>query len=237
MNSTFEVVGYRRVSTIDQGTDGFGLQAQEKSIRQACRIRGWSLVALETDLGESGKTLDRPALRSALNKVAAGDAGGLVVAKLDRLSRSVVDFASLLTWFTESGRALVALDIGVDTSGPSGRLVATVMASVAQWERETIGIRTKEGLRAARASGKPISRPSLADNPKLAEKVRRLRSDGMTLKEVADTLNAEGVPTLRGGKLWRPSAIQSVVGPKRRAASRRSVDFPKAAPLTQSYGS
>lgn len=228
MDIAYAVVGYTRVSTIDQATDGFGLQAQEQVIEQECERRGWTLVSIESDHGESGKSLDRPALRSALGKVASGEAGGLVVSKLDRLSRSVADFASLLTWFTESGRTLIALDLGIDTSTPGGRLVANVFASVAEWEREVIAARTKEGLHAAREAGRPISGPSIADNPELTAKIQALRSDGLTMRQIADTLNADGTPTLRGGKTWRPSSLQSVVGSGRRPPRRCPIDLPRA---------
>lgn len=228
MESTLTVVGYSRVSTTDQADDGFGLAAQEKAIRQECQARSWSLVSMESDRGKSGKTLDRPVLHSALETVASGQAAGLVVAKLDRLSRSVADFASLLSWFSESERTFIALDVGIDTTTPGGRLVANVFASVAAWEGEVISARTREGLSAARAAGRPISRPALADNQALSEKILALRSGGLTLQQVADALNAEGIPTLRGGKTWRPSSIQSVVGPKRRPSRKRTMDLPHA---------
>lgn len=231
MEPTLAVVGYTRVSTTDQANDGFGLQAQEKAIAQECEKRGWSLVSIESDHGESGKSLDRPALRSALDKVASGEAGGLVVSKLDRLSRSVADFASLLAWFTDSERTLIALDLGIDTSTPGGRLVANVFAACAEWEREVIAARTKEGLLAARAAGKPISRPSLADHPQLTARIHELRATGMTMRQIADTLNSDGTPTLRGGKVWRPSSIQSILGPTRRPSQRKPIDLPNVTPI------
>ena len=227
MESNLRIIGYCRVSTLGQAADGFGLQAQEQAIRQECENRGWRLISIESAQGESGKNLDRPGLRSTLDKVASGAASGLMVAKLDRLTRSVADFATLLTWFTESERTLIAMDLGIDTTTPGGRLVANVFASVAEWEREVIAARTKEGLIAVRAAGKPISGPSVTDNPELATKIRELRAGGMSLKQIADHLNAEGIPTLRGGKAWRPSSIQSVTGPKRRAARKRPIDLPK----------
>lgn len=225
-----DMAAYIRVSTNDQASDGYGLAAQRSAIEKECERRGWALRATFSDEGLSGKNLDRPALKEALSFVAAGHATGLAVSKLDRISRSVADTASLLAWFKDSERTLIALDLGIDTSTPGGRLVANVFASVGEWEAEVIAQRTKDGLQAARDAGRPISRPAVVDDPELADRIRALRSAGLTLREIAETLNADGVPTLRGGSTWRPSSIQSVVGPKRRAARRKAIDLPKATP-------
>jgi DNA invertase Pin-like site-specific DNA recombinase len=150
------------------------LAAQEKAIRAECQRRGWTLLDVARDEGHSGKSLDRPALHQALQRIAAGEAGGLVVAKLDRASRSVVDFGRLLEWFDAADATLVALDLGMDTSTSSGRLVANVMASVAEWERSVIGERTRDALAARKAQGLPISRPAVTGP--LAETIRELRA-------------------------------------------------------------
>ena len=227
MNREVKLLGYARVSTDDQASTGYGLNAQEATIRDACTQRGWTLTQLLRDEGESGKTLDRPALEKALHGVASGEASGLVVAKLDRLSRSVVDCAVLLEWFTEAEATLVALDLGIDTSTPGGRLVANVFAATAEWEREVIAARTREGLQAARASGKVISRPSVVDDPNLVGRICRMRKRGRTLQQIADRLNADGVPTLRGGHEWRPSSVQTAAGYRRRPKRRVPARLPR----------
>lgn len=222
------VLGYVRVSTVEQAVSGYGLDAQEAAIEEAAKRKGWDLAAVMRDAGESGKTLERPGLRLALEQVARGDVDGLVVAKLDRLSRSVVDFGLLLEWFQEAGATVVALDLGVDTSTPGGRLVANVFASVAEWERDTIAARTRAGLAAARAQGKQIGRPSVIDVPELAARIQKLRGEeGLTLQAIADTLNAEKVPTMRGGTEWRPSSVSTVLGHRRRPRRRRPNSLPQ----------
>jgi hypothetical protein len=105
--------------------------------------------------------------------------------------------------------------------------VANVFAAVAEWERDVIGARTREGLAAARAQGKAISRPAIADDPKLKRRVERMRGRGMTLQAIADKLNAEGVPTLRGGATWRPSSVQAAAGYQRRKPRRQPVELPR----------
>jgi len=221
------VLGYVRVSTAEQAEAGSGVHAQEDAIRSECARRGWVLAGIERDAGASGRDLARPGLRAALDQVAAGEVDGLIVSKLDRLSRSVIDFGTLLEWFEDAEASLVALDLGIDTSTPGGRLVANVFASVAEWERDTIAERTRDGLAAVRAQGRPISRPAIADNPELRNRIVELRDKGMSMSAVAAALDAEGYPTLRGGKCWRASSVQSVLGRKRRPPRRRSVDLPQ----------
>lgn len=180
-----------------------------------------------SDEGESGKDLRRPGLTRALEMISTGEASGVVAAKLDRITRSVLDFASLLPWFDEAGATLVALDLGIDTSTPGGRLVANVFASVAEWERDTIAARTKEGLAALRAKGCAVSRPAVADRPDLSRRIAAMRRSGKTLQAIADTLNSEGVPTMRGGAAWRVSSVQAAAGYQRPPSRRKPTDLPQ----------
>lgn len=221
MEAGTKVLGYARVSTAEQAVGGYGMDAQEAAIRAEVERRGWVLVGIVREEG-SGKDTDRPGLLDALRQVRDGSASGLIVAKLDRLSRSVIDFGSILERMNEWGATLVALDLQVDTSTPTGKLIANVLASVAEWERETIGQRTRDGLAAARAKGQPISGPSVADNPELRDRIARMRAEGMTLRAIAAALNDAGVPTLRGASAWSVSSVQTALGykrPKKRRAA------------------
>ena len=225
--STARLLGYVRVSTDEQAASGLGLAAQEASIRAAVEhTPGAELVDITADEGHSGKDMDRPALMAAMSRLAAGDADGLIVAKLDRASRSVGDFASLLEWLDAAGATFKALDLGIDTSTAAGRLVANVMVSVGQWERETIAQRTVDALAAKRAAGGPISGPSVADQPELADKIRAWKAMEWTMQAIADALNAEGVPTLRGGVEWRPSSVQAAIGYRRPKQRHKAASFP-----------
>jgi DNA invertase Pin-like site-specific DNA recombinase len=167
------VLGYARCSTFEQAEPGLGIAAQEATIRSECERRGWVLVDVVTDEGESGKSLDRPGLQESLARITDHEVDGLVAAKLDRISRSVRDFADLLEWFSATGASLVAVDVGVDTSTPGGKLVCGVFSAVSEWERDVIANRTRDGLAVLRAEGRPISRAAVADHPKLAKRVRR----------------------------------------------------------------
>lgn len=215
MDDKLKMLGYVRVSTSEQATSGAGLGAQRRAIRSAAKAHDWEIVEVVADEGESGKDLDRPGLRSVLECIAAGEADGLVAAKLDRITRSVLHFATLLAWFERAGASLAALDLGIDTSTPGGRLVANVFASVAEWERDTIAARTRDGLATIRAEGHAISRPAVGDRPEVAERIRTMREEGATYQAIADALNAEGVPTLRGATQWRVSSVQSAAGYRR----------------------
>lgn len=228
-NPPQRVLGYVRVSTAEQADSGLGLAAQEATIRSECERRGWELLDVVADEGESGKSLDRPGLQAALTRIAAGETDGLVAAKLDRVSRSVRDFADLLDWFDVAGATLVALDVGVDTSTPGGKLICNVFSAVAEWERDTISGRTSDGLAALRAQGKTISRPAVADHPELAGRIRAMREAGMTYQAMADVLNADRVPTLRTAGEWTVSAVRGAAGYKRPKVRKRAAALPAVA--------
>jgi len=202
------VYAYLRVSTSEQAATGHGLDAQRESIRQVTERRGWKDVEWHVDGGHSGKDLDRPAMREVLSKIRKGDV--LVVAKLDRLSRSLADFAGLMQQASRRGWSFVALDLGVDTTTPTGRLVANVMASVSEWEREVIGQRTKEGMAAARAKGRlPGKRSSL--DPSTRVRILAERSAGASLRAIASGLTSDGVPTATCRAGWTASQVHQAI--------------------------
>jgi DNA invertase Pin-like site-specific DNA recombinase len=205
------VVGYVRVSTAEQADSGAGLDAQRAAIIAEATRRGWELVTVEQDAGASGKTIDgRPALGRALDAVDSGKASALVVAKLDRLSRSLLDFAGLMERGRQKGWALVALDLGVDTTTPAGEMMANVLASFAQYERRLIGQRTKDALAIKRAQGVRLGRPSMVPKS-VVVRVVAAHSAGATITEIAQRLTDEKVPTVQGGVRWWPSTVRAVL--------------------------
>jgi DNA invertase Pin-like site-specific DNA recombinase len=203
------VTGYVRVSTEEQHATGVGLDAQRDAINTECSRRGWSLASIEEDV-LSGKSLNRPGLQAALASVRSGDAGTLVVAKLDRLSRSIVDFAGLLDDARKRGYNIAVIDLGLDLSTPQGELVGNVIASVAQWERRIIGQRTKEALVMKRTQGVRLGRPP-ALTAAVVERIREERSEGRTLAAIADALNTQKVATGHGGLRWYPATVRAVI--------------------------
>jgi DNA invertase Pin-like site-specific DNA recombinase len=205
-----QVVGYVRVSTDEQRSSGAGLAAQRAAIETECRRRGWTLVEVIEDAGYNAKDMKRPGVQIALDTLKRGDAGALVVAKLDRLSRSMLDFTAVMAKASKQGWALVALDCAVDTTTPAGEAMANVLATFAQFERRLIGQRTREALAAKRASGVRLGRPvSLPVN--VRERIASERRAGRSLAAIADILNAEQVPTAQGGRQWWPSTVRAAL--------------------------
>ena len=139
--------------------------------------------------------------------------------RLRDLSSNVAKLSPLLRWFMAGGRELVAIDLELDTSTEAGRLAAEAIAGVGGWEHDRISERTRRGLEAARSRGGGQGRNAVADVPELQERITRMREEGMTLQAIADVLNAEGVPTLRGGAMWRPSSVQRATGYRRPSAA------------------
>jgi len=196
------------VSTEEQGVSGLGLQAQRSAIIAECQRRGWELIEIAEDIG-SGKSLKRPGVNAALAALAAGDAKALVVAKLDRLSRSMLDFARIMSTAQKESWALVALDVNVDTSTPSGEAMAHMLATFAQFERRLISERTKAALAQKRAAGVRLGgAPEIP--PEVEARIRRDRADGVPYRKIAEALNTQGVPTARGGR-WHLSTVQRVL--------------------------
>lgn len=204
-----KVVGYVRVSTAEQDDSGLGCDAQRKAITSESERRGWTVDIVE-DRGFSAKGLDRPGVQQILGMLSNGEAQALVVAKLDRLSRSLLDFAGLMQRAREEGWAIIALDLGLDMSTPSGELMANVMASFALYERRLIGQRTREALASARTRGTRLGGPRLVSDD-LRARIVALRNGGMTLQGIAGDLNGEHVPTVKGGAKWYPSTVAAVL--------------------------
>ena len=205
-----QVLGYVRVSTDEQADSGAGLQAQRNAIEQECHRRSWRLVRTIEDAGYSARDLKRPGIQNALYGLANNEAGALVVAKLDRLSRSLLDFSEMMARAQDQGWAIVALDLGVDTSSAAGEAMANVMATFAQFERRLIGQRTREALAVKKAQGVRLGRPVSLDAVVQANIVDA-RHDGASYAEIADRLNVTGVPTAQGGERWWPATVRSVV--------------------------
>jgi DNA invertase Pin-like site-specific DNA recombinase len=203
-------IGYVRVSTDEQADSRAGLEAQRATILAEAQRRGWRLVEVIEDAGYSGKDMRRPGIATALEALRTHRADTLVVAKLDRLSRSILDFAALMDRATRERWALVALDLGVDTTTPAGEAMANVLAVFSQFERRLIGQRTKEALAQKRAAGVRLGRPPILP-PALRERIVDERAKGLSLARIAEMLNAEQVPTAQGGERWYASTVRAVL--------------------------
>ncbi len=213
------VIGYVRVSTDDQDDSGAGLEAQRRAIEAKVVLKGWRLVGhIRKDVA-SGKSINgRHELQAALGELKAHRADALVVAKLDRLSRSVTDFAALLELARKEGWYLVMLDLELDTSTPMGEAMANMAMTFAQLERRMIGQRTKEALavKRARGVGKPgglkaaIGRRSLVD-PADVRRILSRRRAGHSFQRIAADLTRRGRPSPAGENHWRWETVRKIV--------------------------
>ena len=218
------VIGYLRVSTDKQADSGLSLEAQRAKVQGYAELYGLDLVDVVVDAGASAKTLDRPGLAGALARLRAGEADALLIAKLDRLTRSVRDLADLTDACNREGWSLLSVADQLDTGSAAGRLVLNVLMSVAQWEREAIGERTADALAAKKARGErvgsvPYGARLAADgvhlvaDPAEAATValaRELRAGGLSLRKVAAELDSRGYRS-RGGRPFAAVQIARMV--------------------------
>lgn len=254
------IVGYCRVSREEQAEGGQSLAAQEEKVRLYCRLHNHECVAVVADPGYSAKTLDRPGFKRAFELLEGGSAEGLVIAKLDRISRSLADWQQLIErHFGGGGRfKLLSVADSIDTATAAGRMVLNVMMTMAQWERETIVERTTEALGRRRRTGQrtgtvpygkrlvPIAEDPaqprsksdgplrLADDPgefAVLSRILELRRDGASLRGIAATLTCENVPTKTGrSPAWSASTIQSLLRRLDRAQAQAEIDDARQRP-------
>jgi DNA invertase Pin-like site-specific DNA recombinase len=205
-SNVHEVVGYIRVSTVEQKVSGAGLEDQRRGLTRECDRREWNLVGIMEDIGSGGSTDKRPNLAEALDMLKRGEAGTLMATKVDRLSRSVVDFGDLLDVVQKGGWNLVVLDLGIDLSTAMGEAMANMAAVFAQLERRLIGERTAAGMAVKRSQGVHCGRPASVPTEVL-ERIRTERKQGKSWAAIARGLNEDGVPTGQGGKRWYHSTV------------------------------
>jgi len=232
-----KAVGYARVSTSEQSSEGHSLGAQRDAIEAECRRRGWQCVSVETDVASGKSTEKRPGLQRVLTALRDGTADVLVTVRLDRLSRSLAFLAGLLEECSRgrirtvgAGRTrrrlppwqLVILDAnGIDMTSAQGELLANVLGAVARMERRLISDRTRDGLAHARVhgtkTGRAIGRPSVlgADVRAL---VVRLRGAGKSWPQIAATLTDRRYKTAHGGARWYASTVRAVYQQETRKA-------------------
>lgn len=168
------IIGYARTSTTDQKA---GLEAQERDLRAA----GVERVYQE----QISATGPRKALTEAIDYVREGDT--LVVTKLDRLARSVADLVELTKQLEAKGASLRVLNLNLDTETPTGKLMLNLLGSIAQFERELMLERQREGIAKAKAENKYKGRKATAMAK--ADDVKRLAADGMSREGIAKELD------------------------------------------------
>ena len=220
--------GYARVSTSEQADTGLSISAQVERMKGIPIVKpDVRLVGVYEDAGESGSNLDRPQLQLLLELCRNQQADMVIVSKLDRLTRSVSDLYHLFDFFDAHDVTLVSLNEGLDTKTATGRLVIGVMATVSQWERETISERTRESLAHLRSLGKRygavpfgyvvndggylVANLEERDTYNLAVELLRQQ---YTYRQIAEALTARGILNRRG-QPYKKHAVYKMIKDQR----------------------
>ncbi len=219
-------VAYLRVSTDKQADHGVSLDAQRAKVEAYASLYDLEIVSVEVDAGVSAKTLKRPALNRTLAMLRSGDADAVLVVKLDRLTRSVRDLGDLVDSYFASGKwALMSVSEQIDTRSAAGRLVLNVLASVAQWERETGAERTAAAMAHMKAQhlytgGRvPFGWALDLDGVHLVADdgeqqviaiATELREAGLSLRAVGAALADRGLLPRSGGR-WHAKTVRSLL--------------------------
>ena len=213
-------IGYVRVSTEEQATEGVSIEAQSNQLRQYAALYDIDLVDIVVDAGVSAKTLKRDGLQRALAALKAGEATALLIAKLDRLTRSVVNLGQLIDEYFQEHQLLSVVD-HIDTGTANGRLILNVLASVLQWERETIVERTVTSLGYMKAQRRTYNHVPLGfrdcdgllvevdEEQLIVAEVLEMRDSGASLHAIARDLNERGIIGKRGGRYYA-STIRAI---------------------------
>jgi site-specific DNA recombinase len=223
MPKPLATVGYVRVSTKHQADRGLSLKAQESRIRAQAAAAGLDIREIVADRGLSGKSLgNRPGAQRILEMVKTRQIAAVIVWKLDRITRSVRDLMTLVELLTANGVRLISITESLDTETPAGRMVVTILAAVAQMEREQIGERIRLAAQHKRETGGAWANAPFGWQKRGKRLVRnereiaacrlavRLRGEGLTYQEIADELNRRRIQRRHGGR-WLPQNTQAMV--------------------------
>jgi DNA invertase Pin-like site-specific DNA recombinase len=218
-----KAVGYVRVSTDEQAREGISLNNQKAKIEAYCNLNDLELIEIIKDAGKSGKDLNRPGIQTVIERIKRREIDAVVVYRLDRVSRRVKDTLTLLDLIDKKSIAFHSVMEKIDTQSATGRFFLNIVASMAQWERDTIAERTKDALRSKIARCECVGSvrygfrlaedgKTLVENPKEQEAIRlitELQSKGYTLRAICAELEQKGYRSR--GNAWNPRIVWSVL--------------------------
>src|ERR1700678_4571080 len=227
LDRLLRVDGYIRVSTEEQARDGSSLALQREKIEWYCKAHDLDLLRIECDAGVSAKTLEREGVAAVLDDLDSGRVDGLVVIKLDRLTRSLSDWDGLIKRYfsEEAGRRLFSVGDSIDTRTAAGRMVLNLLMTVAQWEREVIAERTRDALQGKIGRGERCGRVRFGytlaadgktlvpdpDQQKAIEFMRQWEAQGKTYRDMCEMLREMGIDTKEPGGIWRPGVVYKIL--------------------------
>lgn len=222
-----KIIGYIRVSTADQDNS---LEVQTEQIMQYAKLFKLDIAGIEVDDGISAKNMDRPGLQRCMDRMRSGDVNGILVVKLDRLSRSIRDMGDMVNEFFDDRSKfnceLHCIAEHIDTRSAMGRVVMNILMAFAQGERELTSERTSAVLQHKKRNNVVYGRTpyefdrvghSLVPNAErlaVKERMRCMREEGLAFGAIARRLNADGVLTPMG-KTWSDMSVYRILDPKR----------------------
>ena len=218
-----KTIGYIRVSSDEQAREGLSLEAQKRKINAYCELKDLELFQIFSDEAISGfKPFEkRPGGSKAYEMLACGQADHLVAIKLDRLFRNTGDAIAKATEFQKKNINLHLLDVSVDTSTATGKMFFTVLAMLAQFERDITGERTKVVLDMKRKDGKVYNHPPFGydrDGDKLVDNVAeqkaiveilKMRNNGESYRDIASELELMGVKPKTSAN-WQAMTVKKI---------------------------
>ncbi len=218
-----KAIGYVRVSTDEQAREGISLDNQRAKIESYCSLHDLELIGIIEDAGKSGKDLNREGIRSLLDRIKSHQIDAVVVYKLDRLSRRVKDTLTLMDLVEKKSIAFHSITERIDTKSAMGKFFLNIMASMNQWERDTISERTRDALhhkidKGERAGQIPYGW-ELADDgksllpnereQKAVSLIKDLNDKGYSYRAICRELDKEGYKPV--GKTWHPQTISNIL--------------------------
>ncbi len=223
------VINYCRVSSEEQADHGISLEAQAAKLANYAALFDLEVVAAIEDAGESAKSLSRPGIQQALAMLRRGEADGIAVCKLDRLTRNVGDWQHLVsTYFSErAGKQLWSVQDHIDTTCAMGRLIVNLTVSISAWEREVCGERTRDALQHKISKGERCGkirygyivgtdRKTLVPDASEQQSIglmRQLRSQGMTYRRIAAELTSQHIPAKQAAA-WSHATVRQILNRK-----------------------
>ena len=216
-----KAIGYIRVSTTEQASEGVSLEAQRAKIAAWAVANDYELVAIHEDAGITGTSMEKRAgLQAAI--AATGKGMALVAYSISRLARSTADMLEIAAGLEKKGADLVSLTEKIDTTTTAGRMVFRMLAVLSEFERDIISERTTNALAHKKAQGQVYAALPLGyanadgklvpidEELLVVAEIKDMRGQGKTLRDIADDLNQRGIVGKRGGK-YHASTIKAVL--------------------------
>jgi len=216
-------IGYVRVSTEDQAKEGVSLDNQRRKIELYAEMNDLDLIAIESDEGISAKNLNRPGVKRVLDMIHKKKVDCIIIYKLDRMFRNTVDALNTSQILDRQGIALHSINERLDTKSAVGKFFFSLMASLAEMERNIISERTADALAGKKANGERVGEiplgydlvdGRLVDNENeqaVIHHINELRAEGLSYRTIADRLTMDGIATKKGLNRWNYQTVRNII--------------------------